>query len=323
MSYIKINRANFYHNLDFLSKKLGSKDKLAVVLKDNAYGHGLKLIAQLSCEYGIKRAIVKTEDEALEIEDLFEDIIILNPDFSIYKDNFSLVINSLTQLKKITNQKIHLKFDTGMHRNGLVPRKIDTTNLNVVGVMTHFRSADELSCEQFWQQQQWKKLKDIYKDSDVLFHSGNSATVLRSKIYEDDFARCGIGIYGYHEMHDSFGEFNLKPVLSLIAKKISSRDLKKGDRIGYGGIGTLSHDSTVSTYDIGYGDGFFRHDGKSELMLNEKKVIGRISMDSISFLGDDEEISLIGDAKKIAREFNTISYDVLVKLNSSIPKEVV
>ena len=323
MSYIKISRANFYHNLDFLSKKLGSKEKLAVVLKDNAYGHGLKLIANLSCEYGIKRAIVKTEDEALLIEELFEDIIILNPSFSIYKDNFSLVINSLSQLKKVTNQKIHLKFDTGMHRNGLKIEKIDTTDLNIVGIMTHFRSADELSCEQFCQQKQWQKVKEIYKDKDVLYHSGNSATVLRAENYEDDFARCGISIYGYEEMHGSFGEFDLKPVMSLYGEKISTRELKKGDRVGYGGVGVVLHDSMVSTYDIGYGDGFFRHDGKSELLLDGKKVVGRISMDSISLLGDDDKVCLIGDAKMIARKFNTISYDVLVKLNSSISREVV
>jgi len=226
-------------------------------------------------------------------------------------------------LKKVTNQKIHLKFDTGMHRNGLKIEKIDTTDLNIVGIMTHFRSADELSCEQFCQQKQWQKVKEIYKDKDVLYHSGNSATVLRAENYEDDFARCGISIYGYEEMHGSFGEFDLKPVMSLYGEKISTRELKKGDRVGYGGVGVVLHDSMVSTYDIGYGDGFFRHDGKSELLLDGKKVVGRISMDSISLLGDDDKVCLIGDAKMIARKFNTISYDVLVKLNSSISREVV
>lgn len=323
MSYISLSRANFYHNLDFLSTKLGGKSKLAVVLKDNAYGHGLRLIAKLSHEYGIKRAVVKTEQEALMIEEFFEDIMILNPNFSIYKNNFSLVINSLSGLEKITNQKIHLKFDTGMHRNGLEIEKLDISKLNVVGVMTHFRSADELSCEQFWQQKQWLKVKNMYKDEDVLFHSGNSATVLRSKNYDDDFARCGISIYGYHDMHDSFGEFDLKPVLTLHADKISSRELNKGDRVGYGGVGVALEDIVVSTYDIGYADGFFRHDGKSEFLVDGKRLLGRVSMDSLSVEGNSDEISLVGDAKEIAKRFNTISYDVLVKLNSSIKREVV
>lgn len=227
MSYIKINKNNLYHNLDLLSKRLGSKDKLAVVLKDNAYGHGLVLIAKLISEYGIKRVIVKDESEAIKIRELFEDIIILNPNFTAYYDNFSLVISSHIQLKRVKDQKIHLKFDTGMHRNGFDIQKIDTTKLNLVGIMTHFRSADEIGSEQFWQQQNWKKIKDIYKDSKAFFHSGNSATVLRLNSYEDDFARCGIAVYGYHHMDRSFGEFDLRPVLTLYAQKLSSREYKK------------------------------------------------------------------------------------------------
>jgi alanine racemase len=196
--------------------------------------------------------------------------------------------------------------------------------------MTHFRSADELSSELFWQQKQWEaiKTKICQKCQELgikqpLFHSANSATVLRMDSYQDDFARCGIAIYGYDEMHPSLGEYDLKPVLKLYAQKISSRALEKGDRVGYGGVGVLKKDSIVTTYDIGYGDGFFRHDGKSDLILGGKEVLGRVSMDSIAFEGEDEKICLIGDAKAIAKKFGTISYDVLVKLSPAIDRRVV
>jgi alanine racemase len=322
MSYIKINKNNLYHNLDLLSKRLGSKDKLAVVLKDNAYGHGLVLIAKLISEYGIKRVIVKDESEAIKIRELFEDIIILNPNFTAYYDNFSLVISSHIQLKRVKDQKIHLKFDTGMHRNGFDIQKIDTTKLNLVGIMTHFRSADEIGSEQFWQQQNWKKIKDIYKDSKAFFHSGNSATVLRLNSYEDDFARCGIAVYGYHHMDRSFGEFDLRPVLTLYAQKLSSRELKKGDRVGYGGVGLIDRDMVVSTYDVGYADGFFRYDGMDEFCIDSKRVIGRISMDSISIEGDSDKVAIIKDAKELSKRFNTISYDILAKLNPLIKRDI-
>jgi len=305
--------------LDFLSKKLGSKEKLAVVLKDEAYGHGLTLMAKLSQEFGIKRAIVKTESEAQKIEDFFSDIVVLNPEFKT--QNFSLVVNSLEKLSLAKRgQKLHLKVDTGMHRNGIMIDELEKAfslivknNLTLAGVMTHFRSADELSCELFWQEREWKKVKkDVEKLCKIhdkalpLFHSANSATVLRKNSFEDDFARCGIAMYGYHEMPKVFGEYELKPVLKLFAQKISSRVLKKGSRVGYGGVGVLESEKTVSTYDIGYGDGFFRN------LYHDK--LGRVSMDSFSMICDDDEVCVFDDAKEIAKQNKTISYDVLVKL---------
>ncbi len=327
MAYITISKSNFFHNLKFLSYKLGSKEKLAVVLKDNAYGHGLTLMAKLSNEFGIKKAVVKNEEEAQQIEKFFETIIVLNPNFTSKK--YSLVLNSKEKLKDIKkSQKIHIKIDTGMHRNGIVIDEIETVIKEIIkkkakieGILTHFRSADELSSELFWQEKQWeeikKKIKKICSILNIpipLFHSANSATTLRKSFYKDDFSRCGISIYGYHEMPTVYGKFDLKPVLKLYAQKISTRKLKKGSRVGYGGVGVLKKDSFVSTYDIGYSDGFLRN-----IYPN---LLGKVSMDSISLLGDKEKVCIIDDAKEIAKLNNTISYDILVKLNKNIERIV-
>ena len=328
MSFITISKTNFFHNLDFLSKKLGGKNKLAVVLKDNAYGHGLVLMAKLSYEFGIKKAVVKSEDEAREIENFFDDILVLNPKFKT--QSFSLVVNSLNHLNLADkNQKLHIKVDTGMHRNGIMIDEIEKAfeichdkSLNITAIMTHFRSADELGTELFWQEKQWKETKSLVEKlckkhnfALPLFHSENSAAVLRKNSHHDDFARCGISIYGYHEMPEVYGKYDLKPVLKLYAQKITSRELKKGSRVGYGGVGILDRDSTVSTYDIGYGDGFFRQ--------LYPKMVGRVSMDSFSMLGDADEVCIIDDAKETAKYNNTISYDVLVKLKPEIKRVVI
>ena len=156
------------------------------------------------------------------------------------------------------------------------------------------------------------------------FHSCNSASLLRrNSCLEDDYARCGIATYGYIHVHKSFGKFDLKPVMSLWAEKLSTRSLKKGDRVGYGGMYELKCDGNVSTYDIGYGDGFFRHNGLSELLLEGRSVCGRVSMDSLSFLGVENKICLFRDAHYLAEKFNTITYDVISKLSPSIGKVVV
>ncbi len=46
MALIEINRDNLFYNLLWFSNRVGSKSKLAVVLKDNAYGHGIDIIAK-------------------------------------------------------------------------------------------------------------------------------------------------------------------------------------------------------------------------------------------------------------------------------------
>ena len=71
MARILLNKDNLFYNLEAISQKATSKEKVAVVLKDNAYGHGIVEIAKLSCEFGIKKAVVKSVEDAQKIKDYF------------------------------------------------------------------------------------------------------------------------------------------------------------------------------------------------------------------------------------------------------------
>ena len=68
MATIILNKNNFFHNLDIISKQTQSKEKIALVLKDNAYGHGILEISAMAKEYGVTKAVVQTNDEAQKIE---------------------------------------------------------------------------------------------------------------------------------------------------------------------------------------------------------------------------------------------------------------
>jgi len=98
MAFIKINRQNFFHNLQQFSIKCGSKDKIAIVLKDNAYGHGLDIMAKLSAEFGLTYAVVRSYNEAKQIKKYFKQIIILG-DRAIVDNRCSFVLNSLDDIK--------------------------------------------------------------------------------------------------------------------------------------------------------------------------------------------------------------------------------
>ncbi len=340
MSFIEISKESYFHNLDILSKKLGSKDTLAVVLKDNAYGHGVLEIAKLSSEFGIKRAIVRDLSEAYKIERYFESIVILSEQRE-FKSNkkFSYIINDLSYISGIEkNCSVHLKIDTGMHRNGIAVcdinrayEEIAKRGLILDGIMTHFRSADELSSDLYWQMRVWSDVKEKilkltkeYGYKKPLFHSANSSAVFRVKEYDDDFARCGIATYGYIDLPHVFKQPRLKPVLRLYAQKISSRVLKESHRVGYGGEFEAEKDMVVSTYDIGYSDGLFRYDGKGVLKSSDGlRFLGRVSMDSCELEGDRDRVLIFSDAREFAKHFNTITYDILTRLSQNILRVIV
>ncbi len=109
--------------------------------------------------------------------------------------------------------------------------------------------------------------------------------------------------------------------MALWAEKLSSRLLKKGERVGYGGVYVALEDERISTYDIGYGDGFFRFDGRTPvLMAHGQKSKGRMSMDSFCTGGDRQEVCIFQDATVVAKHFRTISYEIVTKLSPTLKR---
>jgi len=334
MSFITINKNKFYHNLEQIALKTGAKSKIAIVLKDNAYGHGLILMAKLASEFGITHAVVRNIDEATQIEELFDTILILG-DTIINHPRYSFTINTLEDIAKDQKgAKVELKVDTGMHRNGiaideldLALQQIESEGLELVGVMMHYRSADELSSEFFWQQKNYELVKSQVEQAgfkNVRFHSHNSAAILRCKHFDEDLVRVGIGVYGYNELPNVFDKIELKPVLALYAEKTATRELKKGQRVGYGGDFLASRDMTVSTYDLGYGDGWCRGNASKPYITAESlPLLGRVSMDFVALESTKDEVCIMNDAKKAANQFGTISYEMTTALSPEIERVIV
>ncbi|MDQ1263901.1 MAG: alanine racemase, partial [Campylobacterota bacterium] len=130
--------------------------------------------------------------------------------------------------------------------------------------------------------------------------------------------------YGCLEAPKPFDIQNLKPVLSVYAKKISQREVKSGARVGYGGDGEILKDAIVSNYDFGYGDGFLRICAQNGYKTTQGiELVGRISMDNSSFLSKDDEILIFDDARVVAKYAKTISYEILTSLKAEIKREVV
>lgn len=339
MSKIILNKKNLFHNLQIISQKAKGKEKVAVVLKDNAYGHGLLEISKLVNEFGITKAVVQTVKEAKIIEELFEEILILaDTDFGTYSHTFHIAINDIEQLDKIPeNTNVQIKIDTGMHRNGITKDQlkeaiygVSKRNLNFTGLFTHYRSSDELDTSFYWQRSVFRQIKEeTRKLCEQLsipvpkFHSANSSALFRINDFDEDMTRVGLATYGYLDTDDTFRKPELKPVLSLWSDKLSTRTLKKGQRVGYGGTFEACHDLVISTYQTGYGDGFLRLDVKQEYKTPKGyQILGKVSMDNLTVNSTDEEICLFDDVTELAKIHNTIRYEILTNLKPHIKREV-
>jgi len=329
MGYITLNKNNFLNNLDVVDRIAGGKEQISLVLKDNAYGHGLEIMAKMASDFGIRHAVVRRLNEAKKIENLFQSVLVLSDiPTEVCSSSIYFTINSLSDIDKIhSGSSVELKVNTGMNRNGInedeletALEKISTKNLILKGVFTHHSSAD--TNNRVFEQQNIKfaRIKEkVLKltSQKIRFHSANSAALFRKGLCGDeDIARVGIAAYG------CLDDKRLKPVLSLVACKIATRELIDGDSVGYDAIYTAKNKEVVSTYDIGYADGFSRISKKFTTVENYR-LLGRVSMDNISIASEDDEVLLFNDAREYAKVCETISYEVLVRLSSDLERIVI
>jgi len=328
LAFIEISKNNLLNNIKVI-KETTNKEILAVI-KDNAYGHGILHIAKILQESGIKRVCVRNNIEAKLVQDMFEEILVFFPELHYNAMNVSYTISDMKSLKRCKHKKIHLKFDTGMHRNALSLENIDEileiafNKFEVKGVFTHFCCSDEVSNDTFIQLQRFKELKtkiiEFCKSNNYeipKFHIANSDAIFKLPQNElFDYIRPGIALYG------GMNNENLKPVMSLWGESIKTMEIKKNQYVGYNKKYKFESDEKVTLIDLGYSDGILYFD--KELILKETKAVGKISMDSMSVIGEFKKVCIFDDVRKFVKNYPyTITYDILTKLKPNIKRVVV
>ncbi|PAF45777.1 alanine racemase [Helicobacter sp. 11S02629-2] len=349
MSLITLNEGDFRHNLELFKTHVknisNSKAEVGIVLKDNAYGHGLQEMSLLAQKAGIKNVFVKNFTEAKLIASSFENVTFF---YGLPKEkikNIYTTLHSLDNLAKIESSigdisdlNVELKVNIGMNRNGIEPKdlakcidSILSKKVNLIGVFGHNGYGDCSDEDEF--NLEVKKFNEVKEEVAYLskkqgfklprFHSFNTACTLRAKRYDDDLVRIGMGLYGYADLMHTLAS-KLRPILKLYAHKISTKLLSKGDKVGYNGITKIKKICDVSTYDIGYGDGLYRTNGNRILLLpNGNEVLPISSMDCFSTYGSEECICVMDNAVSVAEAFDTIPYEVLTRLSSFIPRQII
>ncbi|MDD3940627.1 MAG: alanine racemase [Candidatus Pacebacteria bacterium] len=358
---VLISKNNILGNLKEYKTKY-SDFSFAPVLKSNAYGHGLIEVAKILDKENSPFFVVDSLYEArlLKHHKIQTPILIIG--YTMLKNiqnyntkNFIFTVVSLEELRILAekihkNTRIHLKIDTGMHRQGILISEIEEA-INLIkenrylvleGVCSHLADADnEDKSITLNQISKWKKVVEIFKDKFTYikyFHLSATAGVSVMDKEFTNLVRLGIGLYGISLTNDS--DLDLKPALAMKSIISTLRDLEKGGSVGYNHIYTLEERAKIATVPTGYFEGVDRrlsNLGFFKIKNNFAKIAGRVSMNMTSVdvshipglkIGDEvlvisekteDENSVVNIAKKI----NTIPYEILVHIPSALHRKVV
>ena len=349
-TFLDIDLRSLGDNYLKIKKKVNSNCIVAATVKANAYGLGVSKVLPALIKTKCKHFFVATTDEAIEIRKINKkiEVFILN---GLILDNLSIiskhklipVINDLKQLRKIEHYqnkfkkklKIAIHFDTGMSRLGLDKNECADLiknksklikNSELVLIMSHLACADDPKNKK--NQSQLKEFDKIRKHFPNCLHSiSNSGGVLLGRKYNLDMVRPGISLYGGNCQIREGKHY--KNVVSLKSKLIQTREINKGDTVGYGATFKAKKKMKVGTFAIGYGDGFSRlFSNNCKIYYNNKQInlIGRVSMDLVTVdLTNfknlkkiaNKEFEFIGNKNPIntvCESINTIPYEILTNL---------
>ncbi len=369
-SFVEVNSASLRHNFSAVKSIVPKDAHIMAVVKANAYGAGAIKASEIFLQEGANYLGVATLDEALELRSHFPKTPILilgyspNSNASMLIDNdLSAMIFSLEQaevfsqmaLKSQKRLKVHLKIDTGMHRLGLEPnfksieiiKKIRALKgLEVEGIFTHLSNADaKIKTHAKNQMKAFNAFLEQLLDQKIEFqyrHAYNSAGILSLCNGNENrllnLYRPGIMLYGFYPsngMKESCPTI-LKNVISLKARIVQIRSVKKGEFIGYGEHFYTNEETLVGVLALGYADGLMRALGnRIQVVINNQlaPLIGKVCMDQCFVKLNDiqakegDEVILFGDksakandASEIATLLNTIAYETISTLSKRLER---
>ncbi len=278
----------------------------------------------------------------------------------LISENLEITVSSLDKLRQVEaaaeslgrQATIHLKIDTGMERIGVhsyhagpfIEAAVASKWCTVKGVYSHLACADD-PASPMTKQQLEKFLEACAHFTRLgapmpIRHLANSGGVLHFPETCLDLVRPGIALYGVLPDPASQATVALRPVMSLVSQVVYFKVVPAGHPVSYGATWAPGVDTRVVTIPMGYGDGFPRSlSNRGEVLIRGQRhaIVGRICMDQ--FMADlgpqgtaynEDAVVLIGGqgdqaiaCEDVALAAGTIPYEILVGLNTRIPREYV
>ncbi len=296
-SKIEIKSDALQHNIKFLKRIYGENVRMSVVVKGNAYGHGIENVIPIFEEAGIDHFSVFSSGEAqrviqvksekscimimgyIETVDL-EWIIDNNIEYYIFEPSYlSRSLEISRRMKKKAN--VHLEIETGMYRTGMTKPELreaitiindNPACFHLRGLATHLAGAESIANYHriMKQLKLFKKrvsfLRKNHLEPDIM-HSASSAASITYPKSRMDLVRAGIISYGFWPTRETYMQYiqgnheridPLKRAISWKSKIMSLKNVPEGEFIGYGYNFQAPQDMQVAIVPVGYANGYSR-----------------------------------------------------------------
>ncbi len=305
--------------------------------------------AQIACKY-FKRKVLILGEMPLQAYDYCD---FKRTEFVVYNDK---TLKHLSKWGK--KSKIHLFVNSGMNREGIKDLKnfIQVNReyldkVDVVGLCSHLASAEDRSVLNESQEEEFfKALNDLYEANYFprWVHLGNSAGLLTLQNNLLTAYRPGIALYGYNPLSDSEESeydvnFALQPALKVVSRVVSVQRILANEPVSYNETYIATNDTNIAVIPFGYFEGLDRRlSNKAEFYVFGLEssfwapVAGKVCMNLTCLDSGNnnvqrgDEVIIISDEKgarnsilSLARIMSTIPYELLVKLQVNIRREII
>ena len=300
--------------------------QLWAVVKADGYGHGAADVGSAALGSGATALCVATVPEGLALRQALGSVrvLVLGPatsrEIADARDaGLELVIADGEIPEGV---RVHVKLDTGMGRWGI--SELDVPGREVVGLMSHFASADFDTEFTERQVERFRAATELYPH--LTRHIANSAGALAYPSARFDAARCGIALYGISPWGTDPAEDGLEPALRWDSELAQVKLLQQGESTGYGRRWIARRPTWIGIVPVGYADGFRRALTGTEVRVagESRPVVGTISMDAFAVELDRQlpvgaPVTLLGHgvmAEAHALVADTIAYEIVTGIRN-------
>ncbi len=353
---IEIDLGAFRHNLGHIRRRLEPGTKLLIVVKADAYGHGMIPIAREAVRLGgsVYLGVASSvEAFALRSAGIRARVLVLGVTHprdvarTIREDVTATLSTRQEALlfdraaaKLGRKARVHVELDTGMGRLGVwcaeAVRFLYQTSrlrhLNLEGVFTHFPSAGAADAR--FSASQIEIFKKAVEIAGELIerpfryvHMANSAGLLAYRDAHFNLVRPGIMVYGINPSRKKL-PFVLKPVLTLKSCVTLLKDVGAGRSISYARTFVTRRPTRIATVSLGYSSGYpFSLSNRADALIAGRRfpIVGRITMDHLMVdVGGEKGVKRWDEAVLIGRSgAEEIRAEELAERAGTIPYEIV
>lgn len=364
-SRVEIDTDALAANARLIRNWLGAQISFMAVVKANAYGHGAVAVARTVLRNGVDCLAVANLPEALQLRQagILAPILVLSyvPVAAVsaaLQHDIAIALYDRRQIPRFEQAarqaggklKIHIKFDTGMGRLGILPAEVMALTrdlrpceaIQLEGVYTHFSAADEDSLHTARQLAAFEELLATMREAGCSFqyaHAANSAAISQRVAGSLNLARPGLLLYGLKPTgRISAPDFaHIQPVMSWKTVIAQVKTLPPGSPVGYGNSYHTRGSERIAVLPVGYADGLRRSPRTWRQVLvrgRRAPLVGRVSMEkttiNVSHIPEaraGDEVVLLGkqggehiSADEVAAWLGSINYEVLTTILPRVPR---